>query len=649
MAYQHYATERGHIASGRVPLDAIDPDLVGELQVRVLCERFRQVHSLAPDALNGTFLRNLKWLSAAQEYESAVNALSVSKPHELTTDAQYLRHLQQLTTWRVCNEVPVREVVATNRYFAVLKNAKAARSIVDCARFSEKLREVSDIASVRLPTIPELLKRLHREIARANPQKYGILLSDLRHFFHQIPLDESVKKYFAVKIRQAAFIWNALPMGHTVSPLVAQTISYAILLMCGFSAEGGMERIPHFGTRAGGVAAVWYDNLIAAGTISAMQDTKNRWEQQCGAVHAVLKYSNLFRGKALGRDGDDEEDGVEVHPIVLGLRLACHAGQLSFRHKQANVVEWETRTRILENKDEVTLRELARLLGVVMFDAYVATASDITCDALPTFVAVGKRIGRMSFQRTWDSIARYPQWAEDRQLLCGRIREIAVNPWRVVESTPDPEYFLCTDASTGFWGAIWMPSKAVHKLQPCGGRWRSVSQRLHISAKEALAVLLALKNAPEAVRGHAVRVAIDAQAIVYALRRRVSGSATIQQILDRIFTLARSLELKLQFLWIPGSDNAADIITRPEYWGSELIRQIDWTSENATTRLRKTVACLQTETTSIGDCEERKPEEIVERFCSDENDADGVEGFQVLFEEGITPELLTPASSEGQG
>ena len=115
------------------------------------------------------------------------------------------------------------------------------------------VREATSIAKIRLPTIPELLQRLAASLSRAHRagKACAIFLSDLRHFFHQIALHPDVQPYFALRLREAVmYIWQVLPMGHTISPIVAQTISYALLLLCQMNAEGDVSDIPYLATSA---------------------------------------------------------------------------------------------------------------------------------------------------------------------------------------------------------------------------------------------------------------------------------------------------------------------------------------------------------------------------------------------------------------
>jgi hypothetical protein len=649
MAYSHYGGVSGAWASGTTPLDEVDPDLVGKLATSKLSKALLKMWK--KQSADDTFLHNLKWILYPQEYQRAVDLLRARQTVWPITDRKWSRHVQQLASWTICRPARDAELAspATNRYFAILKEADLARSIVDCAAFSVAVREVASIAKIRLPTIPELLQRLASSLSRAHRagRPCAIFLSDLRHFFHQIALHPDVQPYFAVRLREAVmYIWQVLPMGHTISPIVAQTISYALLLLCQMHAEGGVADIPYFATstekRSPGdtealVAAIWYDNLISAGELPAANRLKNAWAQTCDRYHAVLKFGEVYSGGRLSREGDDEE--VSDRPVVLGLRLAVDDGVLSFRHKTANIIKWTAKAQAMRERGRVTLREMSRLLGVAMFDGYVRTAADVAPDdEFPGLVAIGRRVGRLVFcrdtPRAWDTEANYAASAADLDLLVQTIARIARNPWLSISPPASPTFYLATDSSSTHWGGMWWQSL---DRQPTivGNPWVGVSVRLHISAKEALAALLALKRAPPEAQHCTVRVAIDAQAIVYAYRKRYSGSRILHDIITRCLAIAKSKGLRLQFVWIRGEDNASDIISRPDKWVGDSMANIDWTTPDAVLRMRRTVSRLGEEAPFSG-CEENSPEDVVENLYREETDVDtdAVSQFDLPSEEG---------------
>ena len=132
-----------------------------------------------------------------------------------------------------------------------------------------------------------------------------------------------------------------------------------------------------------------------------------------------------------------------------------------------------------------------------------------------------------------------------------------------------------------------------------------------------------------------MRIAIDAQAIVYAYRKRYSGSRILHDIIIRCLAIANSKGLRLQFVWIRGEDNASDIISRPDKWVGDSMANIDWTTPDAVLRLRRTVSRLGEEAPFSG-CEENTPEDVVENLYIEETDVDteAVSQFDLPSEEG---------------
>jgi hypothetical protein len=94
------------------------------------------------------------------------------------------------------------------------------------------------------------------------------------------------------------------------------------------------------------------------------------------------------------------------------------------------------------------------------------------------------------------------------------------------------------------------------------------------------------------------------------------------------FAEARRRHLRLIFVWIKGEDNASDIVSRPDQWMGTSPSTIDWTTPNAVSRLRATIARLSEEAPFSG-CEDNSPEDIVETLITEEAtiDTESVSGF----------------------
>jgi len=118
-----------------------------------------------------------------------------------------------------------------------------------------------------------------------------------------------------------------------------------------------------------------------------------------------------------------------------------------------------------------------------------------------------------------------------------------------------PTMTLTTDASQYGWGAC------------CGDQtvrafFTEAERRLHITAKELLAVEKALKWLPEQVTDTTLRLRTDNMAVLFCLRNRVSGSPTMMTILRRILTDLSARRLLVQAEYISTDVNPADPLSR---------------------------------------------------------------------------------------
>jgi len=206
---------------------------------------------------------NLKWIRDPEAYAAALTRYVAKHGSGPITRPTLLAPLESLRACGICSFQPTASdatpSVATSKYFAVLKEAALARSIIDCSDFSHILKSICDIQKIRLPTKPDLLRAFARNSHAAwrRKESVGILLSDNRHFFHQINIRAGVRVYFSVLLGTVQYHWHVVPMRHTVSPIVAQTISIALLLMTlGAYASGPLPRIPEFVARGRAIAAV---------------------------------------------------------------------------------------------------------------------------------------------------------------------------------------------------------------------------------------------------------------------------------------------------------------------------------------------------------------------------------------------------------
>lgn len=141
-----------------------------------------------------------------------------------------------------------------------------------------------------------------------------------------------------------------------------------------------------------------------------------------------------------------------------------------------------------------------------------------------------------------------------------------------------PEVALYTDASgkQGYGCLVTdpklSPPQAAFKPHHArfGGYWRPQEIDMHITAKELLAVRLAVQETAEILRGKRVVLWEDNQAVVHIIANRTSRSPALMSELCRLARLLDSLDIDLRPKYIRSALNPADELSRLTHrdaWG----------------------------------------------------------------------------------
>jgi hypothetical protein len=114
-----------------------------------------------------------------------------------------------------------------------------------------------------------------------------------------------------------------------------------------------------------------------------------------------------------------------------------------------------------------------------------------------------------------------------------------------------------TDASDTGWGAV------MNNLVPAQGFFDQGQQALHITAKELLAVLNAVKMFQQELQQIAVRLVTDNMSVRAVINKGVSSSPVLMKIYRDILTICLSKGILLQAEYIPTHQNvSADALSR---------------------------------------------------------------------------------------
>jgi len=184
---------------------------------------------------------------------------------------------------------------------------------------------------------------------------------------------------------------------------------------------------------------------------------------------------------------------------------------------------------------------------------------------------VALRNARTITRSLYDVMSTVSGWKGDVQLSQQAIDDLSFLQHLPPDSNglaiwrPRPVAELITDASDIGWGAV------SSDFVPARGFFDSVQRGLHITSKELIAVLNAVKLLRPRVREEAIQLWTDNQAVKAVINKGTSASSNLMSIYRMILAQASERGVLLQAEYIPTEENTqADPLSRfkePGDWG----------------------------------------------------------------------------------
>ncbi len=503
----------------------------------------------------------------------------------MPTPSTTLGIMMKLCTWGLFEDVTLKHVALAmfGIIFTVPKCTKTLRLIFDCRTQNTSCRRPPPVC---LPSIVEVL-----EMAR---NCRCIILGDLRHYFHQIGLPENMKKYFAVRCGGRFFRGNTLPMGHSWSPHLAQSISLLLLVHCeekqlklfDYTFLNG-EKLPTYipilwkGERAG-FACLAYDNFglfldidnpqlnaaIASRLVNNARHFGIIWKElhkfrRCnppgGLIHT--EDSDILKPPTKRSRVENEKSNPPQKrklPIFLGVELNMDRDTLRWRHAPKRADKLEK----LQLKPS-TRRQIAEIVGSVIWDCMIQLKClGEVADIIEYLSTMAKET---SHKKDWDSpptVMPPQQWLE---LVAEWHTTAKANDWicnRPIRAAA--EYaFACSDAADEAAGGveICLTTGAVKDF------WYDDKSKVleeHIFINEVVA---AVKTVKWLARRHVTRpihftILVDNIPARRALERGYSTNRAIARVSWRMWKWADAEGVDIHFVDVASKLNAADCLTR---------------------------------------------------------------------------------------
>ena len=357
-------------------LDPVDPKIAGKADVKRMKRMLHNIQFAVRALMIITSLSTF-----LEEFNPAFEHRAVRR---LATSERWSDHFVQLVSFGLLAPCTAGNALFVSTYFAVAKGDGSARSIFNGKEFSA---QGNVPPPTNLPDVTRVLTTL--EEMNRGCATVSIMEGDVRHYFHQLPLADSICRYFCLYLQGQFYSWRSLPMGWSFSPFVAQSIGMGLILEAlrrtnydvkEFGASNtppSMIVIRNEEDKIEILACLWYDNvLIACRDPQRAPKIFAQYRKVCSEVHLELK-SWTFHGPRSMNPTSSGGGKDPSYPSYLGLEF-CRLRkrdrddpplQLHWRIANKRLLEWED---LRENiRRRMTCRTVAKIAGVALWRSHI--------------------------------------------------------------------------------------------------------------------------------------------------------------------------------------------------------------------------------------------------------------------------------------
>jgi hypothetical protein len=464
------------------------------------------------------------------------------------TNKKYREHFRCLVEWKLLCACLPEQIRFFNTYFAVPKGEEYARAIFNGKRLSSLMPTPPPVNIFDIPRFLEKLSDI--------PITTGVwlVIGDIRHWFHQIPVSFELSRFFGVALSvNETFRWTCLPMGWSFSPAIAQALGWAMLC----HRESGefahvkiddLEVSPTFVTlfskigQRVGFLALYYDNYIVVSTdADVARIMHNRIERNARLFNIALKEHKLFTRKELFADP----------PIFLGIEI----GLTRKRHRDEGLgIHWRIHKRNLRYLCAMTYpaREIAQVIGRILYFRLVSLSPLGTHESTRGVLQLLRRVSKEAWLHSW-ATARIAVSVSEASAIAQEVDCANGDEWNGATAAPSKIAYVATDACDKGWGFVILNEAKIiyHSGQL---EYPATIAGDHIFIKELFAALQGVFHA-RTKEVALVVVALDNTAAAGVLRRRYSTN-------QKANVLLAELDTRIRVVTVAGSDNVADAPSR---------------------------------------------------------------------------------------
>ena len=335
---------------------------------------------------------------------------------------------------------------------------------------------------------------------------------DLKDAYLSIPIHKSSRKFLKFHWQGVAYEYTALPFGLSAAPRTFTKVLKPVLAAL----------------RAKGIRLVAYlDDLLIIGK-----------DKEC-AEEAFQTTKSLLQ--ALGFVVNLEKSQSQAAQEIEFLGFIINSREMTFRIPTARVKQIKNDTKRILQKEQVTVRELAHIVGVLASTRLAVLPAPLHYRALQRQKNEG-----LHHHLSYESMVTLS--SQSREDLQWWINHLSRNNGRPIHHLP-PNMVIESDASDTGWGACY-------EGLTTRGQWSREESRLHINCKELLAAFLAVQTFAKNKRRMHIRLRVDNTTAMYYINS-MGGSHSLQlmQLTSQFWNWSLERDILISAEHLPGRQN----------------------------------------------------------------------------------------------
>ena len=544
-------------------LDPVDPQMTGKAKVAVMKKSMKHI-AFAMRAL--MIITSLTYFM--EEVAPAVAVRRLPTAERWWTEPT--NHLKQLLDFELIAPVSEAWVLSVSTYFAIGKSDGTARSIFNGRALSESCNPPPP---TNLPDVTRVLKVLE-EMCR-DCTTVSFMEGDIRHYFHQLPVEDDISRYFCLYMNKEFFRWKTVPMGWSWSPFVAQSIGMGLILLtlekCGWDVTEytktdtppPMIIIRDADNKISLIAALWYDNiLVACRDPQKAPKIFAKFRQLAEKdFHLILKSWNFHGPRSFNPPA---AEGEKAYPSYLGLefvRLRKRSSpdaplQLHWRIAPKRILQWEALRE--EIRRRMTCRTVAKIAGAILWRHHVFLTPLCRLEGVINIVRTCGTVCRR--RADWD---RKRVWSADERATLASALEVALTREWATQEVHETTTTICAaaDSSKGRWGlAYWTHGQNL--LECDSGLWGADHIESSIFVKELVVATMTIERICHKFPGSRILLLEDNTAAAAVLRKLASSALVGTGLALRVDRALTSSGCSLDIVPVTSQQNPADSPSR---------------------------------------------------------------------------------------